>query len=454
MGNQIRKPHRFHELPQPILEHILAYVLGGPWVVSLRPQQPRSWPEQHRQNRTDLDHIDIRLIMMHPIFRISHNLRKLALDVFHRDSKFVIDLFGNNTRSTNSDNEKDRKFWTTHTPNMLKDALGAISNLQIRVPVPSTEAVVARGVKYHVPLDEQFGTNWRVQNMKSEQQDIVALQNCLRGITNHIVNSNVTVSKVRSRSNSLRRSGSLRRLRSFRSSKDPTDSLEFTCCGEDSRPISQRQPLKRLDIILVKRSASSVILPETLELLHTWTSIPVAGWTGYSLELDGRKRLWAAQRLGSWLGSEPDGAKLLHDLQNLKMRFAPQVISTQPASQIDVLQIGQRERLPPQATDVPHSTYLEKLDQIEEEVRRKAIHQVGNQVLSQPSQPSKVDQKQPQSQGIKPSVAKKKEKENEKKKRANGLEWMLGGTVIRKKAEPPSIEELQKIAEDVRQGLY
>lgn len=135
----------------------------------------------------------------------------------------------------------------------------------------------------------------------------------------------------------------------------------------------------------------------------------------------------------------------LVDLQNLRTRLAPPVTTTQPATQPESVQRNERSRYSPQSTVSQHPKDSQKPDEIEEEAQRNALNNIGNQIPNQQNPNGKNEQEPPQSRTIQPSVAKKKK---------IGLEWMLGGAVIRKTPEPPSVEELQKIAEDVRQGLY
>ena len=52
----------------------------------------------------------------------------------------------------------------------------------------------------------------------------------------------------------------------------------------------------------------------TCYIVAVCSSIPVCGSLEYHLEIDGMRRLWAKREKGKWLGSEPDGNKLLRGM--------------------------------------------------------------------------------------------------------------------------------------------
>jgi hypothetical protein len=133
-------------------------------------------------------------------------------------------------------------------------------------------------------------------------------------VTTLITGLNKTHSSPTERSRSASPAGPkiLRRKLSFRSVKRP-DSLEFVCRG-DSPPPQPREPLRTLEVVLVKTGADTEVHSLTLDMVAICSSIPVSGALEYHLEIDAMRRLWAKREKGKWLGSEPDGSKLLHGM--------------------------------------------------------------------------------------------------------------------------------------------
>jgi hypothetical protein len=59
---------------------------------------------------------------------------------------------------------------------------------------------------------------------------------------------------------------------------------------------------------------------QILDMVAICSSIPVSGALEYHLELEGLRRLWAKRETGEWLGSEPDGNKLLRGMFILRIQ--------------------------------------------------------------------------------------------------------------------------------------
>jgi hypothetical protein len=287
--------HSLLEFPQSVLEHILGYVFGDSRTVSITPYQSHIQPSQKRRKREI--NVDIRSMMMHPVLLVSHQVRMFALDVIYRENLFVIDLVDHHTIHLSDDKDANKYWnsWMGSTPTMVKTALIRAANIRVRLPVSNTETPSKSKVKSHNAL--------------------ASTQDCLRILTSLISNTAATTSDIQSRSASPSRHRALRpklgitgiRMPRSLANRNVHHSLEFVCRG-DAPP---RQPLDRLEIVLVKPSANAAVLPETLELLATCNSVPVQGDLEYCVELEGKRRLWAKRMLGRWVGKEPDGQELL-----------------------------------------------------------------------------------------------------------------------------------------------
>jgi hypothetical protein len=294
-----KPPRSLHDLPQPILEQVLAYVFSDQRTVSITPYQSHVSPKQHRRHRGGPVHVDIRSIMMHPALLVSQRVRTLALDVIFRDTLFVVDLCQSGTRCSMDEKDMGKHWdcWTSDTPpSMVKTALRRASNLRFRLPVSNADATTEHGAS---------------RTKKGLQEDMSILQNSLQAVTALITGISLTPPTIRSRSASPPRTGMLRRKLSFRSAKRH-DSMEFLCRGDT--PVHPREPLNRLEVVLMKPSATAEVQRQTLEMVATCSSVPVAGYLEYWFEFDGRRRLWAKRNMGVWLGKEPDATKLLHGM--------------------------------------------------------------------------------------------------------------------------------------------
>jgi hypothetical protein len=157
----------------------------------------------------------------------------------------------------------------------------------------------------------------------------------------------------------------------------------------------------------VKPNATIEVQRHTLEMVATCSSIPVAGCLEYYLEFDAR-RLWAKRNMGVWMGKEPDAAKLLHDLNALgQSKQSP----ARPAPRADVLH-RERGRA---AQDPPRS---------ESRTRQRSASRTrlptGDNVA----------------------------------KMIKEMESLAKIKMMKSAKQPPTVEELQQIAADIRRGVY
>jgi hypothetical protein len=272
---------------------------------------------QYRYHRAGLDYIDIQLIRKHPIFLVSQNIRRVALDVLNQKCDFVIDLhriYHTKVSSTVNDNLKVyEKFWVTEKPpKMVTDTLNSLCRLNLRLPVPSCENGVHRGRDVDDWVDGsdgQGGGSWKLKSMKREQEDAARVLRCLDAIMN-LVMTESSSTEIRGRAGNLSRTTSLKRSLSRTRSKrrgDGSESSESTT-GEEQ---SKRQ-LKRLEVTLVKKSSHVMVLPDTLGLIKLLRAVPVSGFTKYYFELEEHHVLWATKHRKKWKGFEPDGTRLLN----------------------------------------------------------------------------------------------------------------------------------------------
>jgi hypothetical protein len=299
----------FLQLPSTIVNQVLTYVFAEERPVSITPYQSRVVPQQRRRHRHGPNAVDIRSFMMHPALMICKQARELGLEILYRDSLFLVDL--SEVGCTDSSSEKDiGKYWgcwtSTLPPRMVKSALARASNIRIQLPVPNAETTVVRSA---------------TKRKKDAHEEGSVVLDSLRIVTNLVTGLNKTQTSPteRSRSASPTAPKILRRKLSFRSAKRP-DSLEFVCRG-DSPPPQPREPLSTLEIVLVKPTAENEVHTQTLDMVAICSSVPVSGILEYYLELDGLRRLWAKRQMGTWLGSEPDGHKLLRGMLRLAMKY-------------------------------------------------------------------------------------------------------------------------------------
>lgn len=312
-------------LPPSLLEHILSYALCLPLTVSIGPQNSENRHMQYRYHRAGLDYIDIQLILKHPVFMVSHHIRDVALDVFHRKCDFVIDLhriYHTKVSSTINENlKKHQKFWMTEPPKMVRTTLSSLSKLHLRLPVASCENGGHRGRdedNWMDGSDGQGGGSWRIKSMKREQEDAVGVQKCLEAIMKLVMTDPGEDTEPRGRTSGLARTSSLRRVSSLSrarsKSRDRQAQSQRQPAPRSENKDKKREPLKRLEIVLVKRNSYVMVLPETLGLIKLLRTSPVTGFTRYHFELEAQKVLWAAKYRKRWQGFEPDGARLLNGI--------------------------------------------------------------------------------------------------------------------------------------------
>jgi hypothetical protein len=317
------EPPTLSTLPLSLLEHILSYTLCLPLTVSLGPQNSENRHMQYRYHRAGLDYIDIQLILKHPIFVVSHQMREVALDVLRRKCDFVVDLhqiYHTKVSSTVSENlKKHQRFWIQDTPKMVRDTLHSLSRLHFRLPVPSCETSGHRGRDeddWMDGSDGKGGGSWKIKSLKKEQDDAAGVRLCVEAVMEVVMANPESESEARGRSRSLSRAGSLRkrslsRLRS-RSRSRGRQVPSRGSSRQDDRDASRKRELKRLEVVLVKRNPYVMVLPETIGLIKTLRSTLVTGFTKYSFELEAQKVLWATKQRKRWQGFEPDGPRLLN----------------------------------------------------------------------------------------------------------------------------------------------
>ena len=310
-------------LPLSLLEHVLSYTLCLPLTVSIGPQNSENRHMQYRYHRAGLDYIDIQLILKHPIFFVSHQMREVALDVFYRKCDFVVDLqqiYHSKVSSTINENlKKQQKFWIQDPPKMIKDTLRNLSRLHLRLPVPSCENSGHRGRDeddWMDGSDGKGGGSWKIKSLKKEQDDATGVRLCVEAVMGLVMACPEIELESRGRSGSLSRTGSLRkrslsRLRS-RSKSRGRQAPSRSSSRQDDGHTNGKRELKRMEVVLVKRGPYVMILPETVGLIKTLRSTPVTGFTKYSFELEAQKFLWATKHRKRWQGFEPDGTRLLN----------------------------------------------------------------------------------------------------------------------------------------------
>jgi hypothetical protein len=316
-ASRTRSAKSLSSLSHPILQLILAEALNLPRTVLLNPQQLHVQNNHRKQVLSDDKVVYLQSVLMHPVFLVNRHLRQVALDMFHGKSYFIIDLNATydsrRLKKEQEQSERCHKLWTIDTPFAVKYALSRISNLQIRLPAPSTKTSVPTT---SILANDKSAVTQRSWHTHEQDQRAIKLHEMLTSLVTSVPTPEPGPA---SPSKTLSRTVSLRRKLSFRTIKSRKDSLDFTCCGEASTQSSSRRPLQNLQIIIVKRSATSTILPGVLGLPALLSDIPVHGTMEYYFELGGRRRLWAARNGGRWVGKEPNGKQLLVDLQALRI---------------------------------------------------------------------------------------------------------------------------------------
>ncbi|KAF1971729.1 hypothetical protein BU23DRAFT_599981 [Bimuria novae-zelandiae CBS 107.79] len=320
-------------LPVSLLETIFEYALCLPLTVSVGPPCSSQRHMQYRYHRAGLDYIDIQLIRKHPLFLVSHHIRAVALDVFLTKCDFVIDLhriYHTKVSSTVNDNLKAyERFWIAEQPpKMVADTLGQLSRLSLRLPVPSCENGGHRGraeEDWMDGSDGRGGGGWKIKSLKREQDDAARILRCLEAVMK-LVMADPSAAEVRGRdrrSRSRGRSGSLKRSLSRARSKSRGRRVESRADSRQGWDEQSQRRIKRLEVTLVKKTSHVMVLPEVLGLIKLLRSVPVSGFTKYFFELEEQQVLWASKHRKRWQGFEPDGTRLLEDLQNLSIADRP-----------------------------------------------------------------------------------------------------------------------------------
>ncbi|KAF2258672.1 hypothetical protein CC78DRAFT_99356 [Lojkania enalia] len=436
-------------LPLLLLEHILAYALSLPMTVSVGPQDSDSRHLQYRYHRAGLDFVDIRQILRHPLFLVSQHIRNAALEVLYTRAEFVLDLhciYHTRVSSTVSANiKKHQKLWINDTPKMVKDALQNLSKLHIRLPVPSTEAGVRRGRdedNWMDGSDGKGGGGWRIKSMKREKEDALEIQRCLDAIMKMVmeVRRKESESEHQSLTRRLSSLSSIRRARSIRSMQsERSKNTRSVPLHSDESGNNQQRTLKRLDIVLVKRSPSALILQESLDLVRSLRAIPVTGFTRYHLELNDQRVPWATKYRKRWQGMEPDGSRLLEDLSRLA--------------------IAERAIEPIQTPTAFKFVNVDRKGQLR--LRDSAFPKTP--IVFEPPQSSK-DTLPPLPSDVSSFIRRNSAPRHKKaRKRVDSFALIMekgmseigsSGTETSGRSAPPTIEELKKIAEDIRAGRY
>ncbi|PSN71000.1 hypothetical protein BS50DRAFT_631037 [Corynespora cassiicola Philippines] len=432
------------KLPLSLLEHVIEYTLCLPLTVSIGPQDSANRHMQHRYHRAGLDYMDIQLILNHPIFLVSRHVREVALDVFHRRCDFVIDLhriYHSKVSSTINENlKKHQRFWLDETPKMVRDSLQSLSRLYLRLPVPSTEAGIRRGrdeTDWMDGSDGKGGGNWRVKSMKKEQEDAAEIQKCLEAIKELVMTDPGSDAANRPRASSLSHSLSIRRTKSGKNLR--SKSVDYVRSSERLNPYGRddddkRKPLKRLELVLVKRSSHALVLPESLDLIRTLRSVPVTGFTKYYFELEGQKVAWATKYRKKWQGMEPDATRFLDDLRGLAVADKP-IEPIQTPTQFQFVEVSRAGQL-----------------QLSESVLAKNPIVLEKPVKDLPDLPFQPISK---ANGRRWPWKKHGRKDSFTQIMDEGMDELgSSGTETSGRYQPPTVEELRKIADDIRNGLY
>ncbi|KAF2029014.1 hypothetical protein EK21DRAFT_113388 [Setomelanomma holmii] len=218
-------------LEKRLIQRILTYALELPRIILLQcyasATSPIGWTNQHFGG---LDVVDLQCILKHAIFMVSHRMRHAAFEVLLLEGRFVIDICPTKHAAAHYQNTHfDR--WQGRVPDIIKSTLAGLQYLCIQVPVPIVEKTTVRGAKYRLLTGDDDTVDGRVLEMKKEHYRVMALRGELEALTDLVVDQ----------SSSLSRGGMSRRNVTIASS---------------------RQPLRRLDIIFVKPSPRSLVLPE------------------------------------------------------------------------------------------------------------------------------------------------------------------------------------------------
>lgn len=172
--------------------------------------------------------------------------------------------------------------------------------------------------------DGKGGGNWKVKSMKREQEDALEVQKCVDAIKELVMTDSGSESELRPLTRSQSVMSSVRRTKSTRSmrskSADDAHSRSQPIPNADDNG-GKREPLKRLEIVFVKRSPWALVLPESLGPVRTFRSVPVSGFSRYYFELNGQRFIWATKYRKKWQGMEPDGQRLLNGASHFHSHF-------------------------------------------------------------------------------------------------------------------------------------
>ncbi|OCL01457.1 hypothetical protein AOQ84DRAFT_444008 [Glonium stellatum] len=198
--------------------------------------------------------------------------------------------------------------------------------------------------------DGQGGGGYRIKGMKEETEDSLAIRRCLRGVVQLLVSVEGKEEGIIRNGSRMEKARHSKRagLRKGGSAKSPRrENHGHSDVGEETE--KERKPLKLLEIVLVKRSPWAMVLREALGLVHALRDIPVKGTLRICFELNGRKSVWATKRKELWEGttsnSEPDGAKLLHDLQHLRVFRPPDIQPIMSPAEFKYVTLSKQGRL-------------------------------------------------------------------------------------------------------------
>jgi hypothetical protein len=327
----VKNPITLTSLPVSLLEQILSYSLCLPLNISIGPQCVENRHMQYRYHHAGVDYIDIQLIRKHPIFLVSQKIRDVALDVFHQNCDFVVDLqsiYHTKVSSIIKDNlQAHQKFWITEEPpKMVRETLQKLSKLHLRLPVASCEDGGHRGREEQDWMDGSDGKgggSYKIKSLRKEKEDAGHIERCLEAIV-ALVTAEPGTGVERGRSQSLGRANSLRRKESIARVRSKSREHSAPPARVPSRSTARaqsragmnegdgkRQPLRRMEVVLVKRNPYAMVLPETLAYIKLLRVPAVTGFTKYYFEVEAQKVLWATKRAGRWRGFEPSGTKLL-----------------------------------------------------------------------------------------------------------------------------------------------
>ncbi|KAK7190019.1 hypothetical protein PSPO01_03740 [Paraphaeosphaeria sporulosa] len=438
-----KKRASLSSLPISLLESILSYALCLPLTVSVGPQCSENRHMQYRYHRAGLDYIDLQLIRKHPLFLVSHHIRSVALDVFHEKCDFVVDfhrIYHTKVSSTVNDNLKAyEKFWISEqAPKMVADTLRSLSRLYLRLPVPSCENGGHRGRDeddWMDGSDGQGGGNWKIKSMKREQEDATRVLRCLDSVMKVVMADPATVDS-RGRTASVSRSTSLRRSLSRARSKSRGRRSESRSESRQGADEERKRHLRRLEVTLVKKNSHVMVLPDILGLIKLLRSVPVDGFTKYFFELEEQQVLWATKHRKKWKGFEPDGTRLLNDLQNLTMADKP-IEPIRTPTQFQFVKVDNTGKLQLSSSPI---IVLERPEPREEPHPSPAAPAARRMGL--PWARKKTHARKNSNDSFAIMIDQGKEKVGS------------SGTTTSGRNNPPSVDELKKIAEDIKNGLY